>query len=290
MSEPSAAGSPAGAPTGAPVSGVRASHERLLAAVSGVRASHERLLAEVAALPPDVARRDSRLHGWTVAHVLTHLARNADGHAGILEGASHSEVVAQYPGGPAQRLADIEAGADRDLEALHADLAAAIARLEAAYDATPPSVWETGTALLGAGARPLAELPFRRWREVEVHRVDLGTGATPASWPGAYVIEELAHQVVRLADRLPPDGSLVLRTTDTGQAWEIAPGRVGPLPGPLGLPHPPGAGRTAEPVSPAPASRVAAVTVEAPAAELVAWLLGRLEIAAAPALASWETR
>jgi maleylpyruvate isomerase len=295
---------------------------RVAVQVARVRASHERLLAEVAVLPPDVARRDSQLPGWTVGHVLTHLARNADSHAGILEGASRSEVVPQYPGGPAQRLADIDAGAGRELGALLADLRASITQLEASYGATPPAAWETGTALLGAGERPLAELPFRRWREVEVHRVDLGTGATPESWPRGYVIEELAHQVVRVADRLPPERSLVLRTTDTGQAWEITPARVKPRPGPIGLPRRPGpegggaratprppggkppvssqgagAASTApparagtDPEEPAPSSDPPAMTVEAPAAELVAWLLGRLALPGAPTLASWEAR
>jgi len=244
--------------------------------VAGVRASHERLLREVAALPPGAARRDSRLPGWTVGHVLTHLARNADSHAGILEGASRSEVVAQYPGGPAQRLADIEAGAGRDLDALLADLRSSIARLEAAYATTQPSAWETGRALLGAGERPLGELPFRRWREVEVHRVDLGTGASPASWPRAYVIAELAHQVESLRTRLEPGSRLVLRTTDTGQGWEATAGRVAPLPGPIGLPDPLGEPHVNG--------------VEAPAAELVAWLLGRLVLPGAPEIATWETR
>jgi len=38
----------------------------------------------------------------------------------------------------------------------------------------------------------LAPLPFRRWREVEVHLVDLGIGLTPADWP-----QELVDRVFR---------------------------------------------------------------------------------------------
>ena len=30
---------------------------------------------------------------------------------------------------------------------------------------------------------PVADLPFMRWREVEVHRADLGVGYEPADWP-----------------------------------------------------------------------------------------------------------
>jgi maleylpyruvate isomerase len=44
----------------------------------------------------------------------------------------------------------------------------------------------------------VAELPFRRWREVEVHHVDLDLGYGPADWPDAYVEEELARTVAGL--------------------------------------------------------------------------------------------
>ena len=46
----------------------------------------------------DVAR-PSRLAGWTVGHVLTHVARNADSHVRRAEAAARGEVVEQYPGG-----------------------------------------------------------------------------------------------------------------------------------------------------------------------------------------------
>ena len=45
---------------------------------------------------------------------------------------------------------------------------------------------------------PCAELPSRRWREVEIHRVDLGLGAEPADWPDAYVDLELPKALAQL--------------------------------------------------------------------------------------------
>jgi hypothetical protein len=54
--------------------------------------SHARLLAALAPLTDDGARRRSRLPGWTVGHVLTHLARNADSHLRMLEAARRGEI------------------------------------------------------------------------------------------------------------------------------------------------------------------------------------------------------
>ena len=67
-------------------------------------------------------RRPSRLPGWTVGHVLAHVARNADSHRRRTEGAAVNEVVDQYPGGYAGRASEIEAGAGRPASELIVDV------------------------------------------------------------------------------------------------------------------------------------------------------------------------
>ena len=52
-------------------------------------------------------RAPSRLEGWTVGHVLTHLARNADSHTRMLDAAWHGEAVEQYAGGRQERAGAI---------------------------------------------------------------------------------------------------------------------------------------------------------------------------------------
>ena len=42
--------------------------------LAGCRASHRRLDEAIAGLTDEQARQPSRLPGWTVGHVLTHLA------------------------------------------------------------------------------------------------------------------------------------------------------------------------------------------------------------------------
>ena len=59
----------------------------------------------------DSCRAPSPLPGWTRGHVLAHWARNADGQTRRVQAAMRGEVTAQYPGGDAQRQADIETGA-----------------------------------------------------------------------------------------------------------------------------------------------------------------------------------
>lgn len=77
------------------------------------KAAHRMLLDSAAGVSDGQARQPSLLPGWSLGHVLTHLARNADGHTGQFRAASRGEAAQQYPGGPAQRARDIEAGAGR---------------------------------------------------------------------------------------------------------------------------------------------------------------------------------
>jgi len=69
--------------------------------IDGVRAAHERLHARARLIDDGVARGPSRLPGWTVGHVVTHLARNADSVVRRLHGAAAGVPAPQYPGGVA---------------------------------------------------------------------------------------------------------------------------------------------------------------------------------------------
>jgi maleylpyruvate isomerase len=194
--------------------------------IGRVRDSHARLALTLSRTVEADARRPSMLPGWTVGHVLTHLARNADSHVRMLEAAARGEVGDQYPGGNARRAADIEAGAGRSVAELVDDVLTSAARWEAACEGVPDEVWRTGQGRVVSGLWALADLPFRRWREVEVHHVDLGLDYGPADWPDGYVDLELARTLEGLADRLPPGTGLEITATDTGGRWAIAPGPV----------------------------------------------------------------
>ena len=186
-----------------------------------VEKSHARLAVTLSRLTDADARGASLLPGWSVGHVLTHLARNADSHVRMLEGAALGEVADQYPGGNRQRAADIEAGAGRPAAELVADVTSTAARLEAAMGSTPDEAWRGGWGRVVSGIWPLAELPFRRWREVEVHHVDLGLGYAVSDWPEEYVDAELPPSLAGLPARLEPGTAVELRAADTGERWLI---------------------------------------------------------------------
>lgn len=193
--------------------------------VQGAAAAHGRLVADLATLTDDQAAQPSLLPGWSVAHVLTHIARNADSHVPMLQAANRGEVVAQYPGGVDQRNADIEAGAGRPVAALIADVAASNARLEAAWAAMTPDGW-AGQGLSAFGPVAIDDLPFRRWRETVVHQADLGLSYTWRDWPADYVRLELARMTMLWASRKPmglttlPAAAMVLSDHER-TAWLI---------------------------------------------------------------------
>ena len=158
--------------------------------ITACTAAQASVLRTIEGLRDDDARRPSLLPDWSVGHVLTHLARNADSHVHMLDGAKVGEVRWQYSS-PEQRESDIEAGADRPAAALVDDVRTAFAALEAAWSATTDDVWANGRSRSNAGELPVADQVFRRWGEVEVHHSDLGFGFTPEDWSDPYVAKKL---------------------------------------------------------------------------------------------------
>jgi maleylpyruvate isomerase len=160
------------------------------------------LFSTLEAVTDEVARQPSLLPGWTVGHVLAHLARNADSHLRRAEGAARDEVVDQYPGGPEGRAAEIEAGAGRPAAVLVSDVRATAAAVDAAWEALPEAAWSRYTRAVSGARLPMSALPFSRWREVEVHHADLGLGFGYQDWSEGFVGDELPRVLDSLPDRL----------------------------------------------------------------------------------------
>jgi maleylpyruvate isomerase len=175
---------------------------KLRADLDGVRAAHARLLDTLGAVTDEVARQPSLLPGWTVGHVLAHLARNADSHLRRIEGALRDEVVDQYPGGREGRASEIEADAGRPAAQLVADVARTAAAVEAAWEALPEEAWGRHTRAVSGALLPMVALPFSRWREVEVHHADLGLEFGYQEWSDGFVAEELPRALDSMPARL----------------------------------------------------------------------------------------
>ena len=195
--------------------------ERELAAdLDAVLTSHAALVAHLSALDPVDPASPSLLPAWTVGHVLSHLARNADGIVNVMSGGP------QYADGFEGRAAEIEAGASRAWDALVDDVELTCAAVAEAFARCDD--W-TGAATMLAGDRPMAMVPFLRQREVEVHRADLGLGYSFADMPARYLRKELRTMEMLWRARKPmgmtplPPAALAL-PPPTRLAWLM--GRV----------------------------------------------------------------
>ncbi len=173
-----------------------------------LREAESRLAGTVRGFDDGTVRAPSLLPGWTVGHVLTHLARNADSHVRRTTASIEGVVVDQYPGGAVERAAEIDAGATRPAAAIVEDVALSSARMLDAWAGVPDRAWSGVTRDLSGRERVLAELPGRRWLEVEVHLVDLGTGATHRDWSDGFVAARLPQMRAGAAARLPAGGAL----------------------------------------------------------------------------------
>ena len=170
--------------------------------------AHRELLGHLDSLadaPPEPAG-PSALPGWSLGHVLTHLARNADGLARVLAGCDRGESVEQYVGGVEGREAGIAEGAGRAWDALVDDVRATAATLEAQLDRQ--AEWAGGGTNSFGSPLPVADIPFLRCREVFIHHADLGLdGYGPPDWPIEYVREELRRQTMSWNARKPMGGT-----------------------------------------------------------------------------------
>ena len=181
----------------------------------------DRLLASVDRLAEAELRNPSLLPGWTRAHLLTHLARNADGLAVLAHNARTGEDGPMYPGAPDQRELDIEAGAGRGIGDVRLDLADSADRLMAAFADFSADARDREVTLRSGATAYGWEIPGIRVREVEIHHVDLDAGYTPDDWSPDFAARTLDQLSPFFRDnRDCPVG--VLAATDGDGRWEVA--------------------------------------------------------------------
>jgi maleylpyruvate isomerase len=202
-----------------------------------------RLLDGMAGLSDAAARQPSLLPGWSRGHVLTHLARNAEGSTRLLTWARTGVPGYEYESAEA-RAAEIEAGAGRPAEALVEDVRRTAAALEQAAAGMPPQAWQRVVRYTGGQERPADVILPSRLAEVLIHHVDLDHGFTPEDWPRPFVTGMLTLLAGSLGQR---DGMAAMRLASRDGGGIFTIGRAGS----------------------------AGITVTGSEPELLAWLLGR---------------
>jgi maleylpyruvate isomerase len=186
-------------------------------------AATRRLLDTCENLDADALAVPSRLPGWSRAHVMTHLARNADAMRVLLLSARTGRPLPQYPSREL-RDADIDVGARRPAELVMLDLRASSERFAVDAESLDPRAW-AGSVTVPSMSVPLsaADLPGHRLREVEAHHADLGAGYELSDTPSDVMVSFLDQLPHRFAgSTLDP---AVLVAADLGRRWEIGAGR-----------------------------------------------------------------
>ncbi|MBA2390463.1 MAG: maleylpyruvate isomerase family mycothiol-dependent enzyme [Geodermatophilaceae bacterium] len=171
--------------------------------LSRVDESDQALLARISGLSEDEARGGSGLPGWTRAHLLTHVARNAETLADAFEAARRGEVLTMYGGNVGVRNADIESGADRPAAELIDDVQRSSSRLRQSLRALAEPDWSRRVRHLNGSLLGIEDVVVMRWQEVEIHHVDLDLGYGPELWSPEFVELNLARQLQRLPERAP---------------------------------------------------------------------------------------
>jgi maleylpyruvate isomerase len=194
---------------------------------------HTALLVDHARQLRDV-RAPSLCEGWSRAHVLTHVARNAEAIQRLAQWAVDGEPRPMYPGGTSARDAEIEAGAvrqgpaspqdPRPAGAFADDLADTAAELDPVLAALARGLAVDEVEMRGGLMVPSRSLPLLRLREVVYHHVDLADGFSFADVEPSLLHRFLDDAVARLGMGVhPPDLCL---STREGDLWEVGDGGV----------------------------------------------------------------
>ncbi|MGH3671479.1 MAG: maleylpyruvate isomerase N-terminal domain-containing protein, partial [Pseudonocardiaceae bacterium] len=162
----------------------------------------------------DDLRGPSRLPGWSRGHVVTHIARNADGLCRLLAWARTGVATPMYVS-EAARDTDIEAGAGRARGEQLEDLRRSGAAFTAAAQELTSEQWKA-TVATRHGEVPATFIPWARTRELWLHLVDLDAGAGVEVIPedvASALIRDVAEQMTsRVSTRIElalPDGARV---------------------------------------------------------------------------------
>jgi maleylpyruvate isomerase len=198
--------------------------------------SEARMRAIVTPLADTDLTMASTLPGWSLAHLLTHVARNADSHVRRIQASHGGEVIDQYEGGLAGRERDIQEGSQRDAQSIVDDVIETSQNLDATWWTVKGDQWLVQSRDATGTMRRVRDLPSRRLQEVEVHIVDLGLGYDQREWSDLFVALFLEPMRTTLDARVPegqarPDAAALVDVAPRDElAWLYGRAQITGLP------------------------------------------------------------
>jgi maleylpyruvate isomerase len=170
----------------------------------------------------------SGLPGWSRAHVVAHVARNADALVNLLDWARTGVETPMYDS-TGQRAQEIEESAGQPAGALRADLFAADGRLGEELAGLPDACWSAPVRTAMGREVPASQVPWMRTREVWVHAIDLDATGTFDAVPDevcAGLVDDVAA-AFRTRSDCP---AVELVTDDDARTWLLGvPGNARPF-------------------------------------------------------------
>lgn len=178
--------------------------------IAKLPSANRRLLATVTQLSDEAVLRPSLLPGWSVGHVLSHVARNADALVNLCDWALTGVRKPMYVSVEA-READIAEGAARPIAEQVQDIAAAEARLLERFEDLPAAAWAAEVTWPSGTPGTAYQVVPARLNELEVHHVDLGLGYTFGDVPA----ETRDVLLTYVTAKWPADFPVVLESSDS---------------------------------------------------------------------------
>ena len=187
--------------------------------LESIRRADHFLIRTVDGLADAAWAEPSLLPGWTRAHVIAHLALNAEGLARVLTGAHVGEPATMYDSSES-RDADIDELAAATVADVRSRLLAATTTSQQAVAAMHEPDWEARFERTPGGPSfAVAHVPLMRVREVEIHHADLGSGYSPSDWGAEFAVLLLDSMTKR-----PCPAPFRAVATDLGRSWSYGAG------------------------------------------------------------------
>ncbi|MGP4019585.1 maleylpyruvate isomerase family mycothiol-dependent enzyme [Saccharopolyspora sp. 5N708] len=159
------------------------------------------------------------LPGWTRRHLVSHVGYNARAIARLVDWAATGVENPMYSS-PQARAAEIEEGATLSVSALRALAEHAAVHLDVSWRDLPEDRWNTEVRTAQGRLVPATETTWMRAREVWIHAVDLGNGASFVDFPPDFV-DALLVDITGLWQRKAQGPALLLAPTDRDARYRV---------------------------------------------------------------------